>query len=152
MTRTSKTRASAPRPADIGRRGFLALAGAGVTVAAVGGCGGRATQGPIVAGRPADFAAGAVRQIEGEPVLVLRDEGGLYAMSAVCPHMRCTVAADGGRLVCPCHGSAFDLQGAVLDGPAREPLEHYRVVVDERGVVVDTTAPVAAAERTPIEG
>jgi nitrite reductase/ring-hydroxylating ferredoxin subunit len=34
-------------------------------------------------------------------------------------------------LICPCHGSEFDVtSGAVLQGPAREPVETYEMRVE----------------------
>lgn len=52
---------------------------------------------------------------------VYRDEGGeLHTVSAVCPHMGCLVEwSDGDRTWdCPCHGSRFNYDGRVIDGPA----------------------------------
>jgi Rieske Fe-S protein len=57
-----------------------------------------------------------------------RDEhGGLHIVSARCTHLGCTVAWNDAERSwdCPCHGSRFDLAGAVLHGPAVEPLERY---------------------------
>jgi glycine/D-amino acid oxidase-like deaminating enzyme/nitrite reductase/ring-hydroxylating ferredoxin subunit len=56
---------------------------------------------------------------------VYRDEaGGVHARSAICPHLGCVVAWNGGEKTwdCPCHGSRFDVDGAVLHGPAIGPL------------------------------
>lgn len=60
------------------------------------------------------------------PVAVHRDEGGrLRAVSAVCSHLGCVVHFNDAERSwdCPCHGSRFDLDGAVLNGPATEPLD-----------------------------
>lgn len=60
---------------------------------------------------------------------VYRDEaGGLHAMSAVCPHLGCIVGWNGSEKTwdCPCHGSRFDAQGGVLNGPANANLETIR--------------------------
>ena len=59
-------------------------------------------------------------------VAVYRDDQGvLHERSAVCTHMKCIV--DWNSLEkswdCPCHGSRFDPQGNVLNGPAITGLE-----------------------------
>jgi Rieske Fe-S protein len=72
-----------------------------------------------------------------EPVYVLAlDEGGFAALSPVCTHLGCTVDIQGARLVCPCHGSTYDRQGRVLQGPAPRPLARYRAEVSRDGVLV----------------
>lgn len=45
-------------------------------------------------------------------------------VTADCPHAGCTVelAEDARGWSCPCHGSAFALDGALLRGPAEAPL------------------------------
>jgi glycine/D-amino acid oxidase-like deaminating enzyme/nitrite reductase/ring-hydroxylating ferredoxin subunit len=57
---------------------------------------------------------------------VYRDEAGaLHARSAVCTHLGCYVRwnAAEGSWDCPCHGSRFDTDGCVLNGPATRRLE-----------------------------
>ncbi|HVG35136.1 MAG TPA: Rieske 2Fe-2S domain-containing protein, partial [Pyrinomonadaceae bacterium] len=55
-----------------------------------------------------------------------KDEGGtVHSCSAVCTHMGCLVhwnSAERSR-DCPCHGSRFDHDGKVIQGPANEDLE-----------------------------
>lgn len=57
-------------------------------------------------------------------VLLVKEAQGVRALSARCTHLGCTVgvAEDGGSLICPCHGSEYGLDGAVLRGPAGEAL------------------------------
>ncbi len=58
-------------------------------------------------------------------VAVCRDDAGeLHELSAVCPHLGCIVAWNPTELSwdCPCHGSRFDVDGKVLNGPAIKPL------------------------------
>jgi glycine/D-amino acid oxidase-like deaminating enzyme/nitrite reductase/ring-hydroxylating ferredoxin subunit len=69
---------------------------------------------------------GEVVKVEGEPVAVYRDRaGGVDAVSAVCTHMGCVVAWNAVERTwdCPCHGSRFETNGTVIDGPATRPLE-----------------------------
>ncbi|MFC7143081.1 FAD-dependent oxidoreductase [Halosimplex aquaticum] len=61
-----------------------------------------------------------------DPVAVYRDEDGeVHAVSAVCTHMGCLVSWNDGEESwdCPCHGSRFDVDGAVLDTPAVDDLD-----------------------------
>jgi cytochrome b6-f complex iron-sulfur subunit len=64
-------------------------------------------------------------------VALMREGEAVYALSLVCTHLGCTVTVTPTGLVCPCHGSSFDLQGHVLKGPADRQLPRYRV--EERG-------------------
>jgi glycine/D-amino acid oxidase-like deaminating enzyme/nitrite reductase/ring-hydroxylating ferredoxin subunit len=78
---------------------------------------------------PAELApgTGAVMRIGGERCAVYRDESGLVnAVSATCTHLGCLVAFNDAERTwdCPCHGSRFATDGAVLQGPATDALEH----------------------------
>lgn len=68
--------------------------------------------------------ASVVRE-NGYPIGVYRDdEGEVHAVSAICPHMKCLVTWNDAEKSwdCPCHGSRFDCDGTVLDGPATRDL------------------------------
>jgi len=68
---------------------------------------------------------GAIVQLEHARIALSRDASGEpCALSPVCPHMGCQVAWNEAESTwdCPCHGSRFARDGAVLHGPAVEPL------------------------------
>jgi Rieske Fe-S protein len=61
-----------------------------------------------------------------ETLYVLAVDGGSFVVvSPVCKHQGCTVGIEGQRLVCPCHGSTYARDGAVLRGPTQAPLDRY---------------------------
>lgn len=73
---------------------------------------------------------GKVVTVEGEQLAVHRDrEGRLSVVSAVCPHMKCVVHwnPEDSTWDCPCHGSRFEADGAVLEGPAFHSLSQRTV-------------------------
>jgi glycine/D-amino acid oxidase-like deaminating enzyme/nitrite reductase/ring-hydroxylating ferredoxin subunit len=76
---------------------------------------------------PMDIGPGeaAVTEFGGDTLACYRDDSGaLYALSAVCTHLGCIVSWNAAERSwdCPCHGSRFGVDGAVLQAPATEPL------------------------------
>jgi thiosulfate dehydrogenase [quinone] large subunit len=116
-----------------------------------------APSGPIAAGNVADVAVGSLRLVDGENVILGRDAGGLYAMTRVCTHAGQPVVIVGvgggpsGGLRCNAHGSSFDGNGAVTQGPAGRPLQHYRVDVAADGAItIQGGVPVTSDVRMPV--
>ena len=69
---------------------------------------------------------GQVTAVGAKQLAVSRDgEGNLHAVSARCTHMGCIVNWNAAEQTwdCPCHGSRFASDGAVLEGPAVTALE-----------------------------
>ncbi|HEU0265235.1 MAG TPA: Rieske (2Fe-2S) protein [Geobacterales bacterium] len=62
-----------------------------------------------------------------ERLVIIRQDGGFTALSLICTHLGCTVSVRPEGLICPCHGSRFDLAGRVLAGPATRPLRRLEV-------------------------
>jgi menaquinol-cytochrome c reductase iron-sulfur subunit len=59
----------------------------------------------------------------------------VYAVSPTCTHLGCAVSWNEGQsnFLCPCHTSAFSIEGQVLSGPAPRPLDRLPVrVLDGR--------------------
>jgi uncharacterized protein YbjT (DUF2867 family)/nitrite reductase/ring-hydroxylating ferredoxin subunit len=67
-------------------------------------------------------------------VAVFSVAGGFCATQAMCTHKAGPLSegtVDDTTVTCPLHGSQFNIwTGAVLRGPAKEPLKTYRVIVD----------------------
>jgi Rieske Fe-S protein len=80
-------------------------------------------------GSAADYPIGSRTLLPDVPALLIHTEAGFSALSLTCPHLGCTVEDNPDGLICPCHGSRFDAAGAVLRGPARQPLHTLRVEV-----------------------
>lgn len=76
------------------------------------------------------------------PVLLVRLEGRIHALGRMCTHQDVDLAegyTDGGCVVCPLHGSKFDvITGAALTLPAIEPEPVYEVQIDHGIIYVAT--------------
>lgn len=61
-----------------------------------------------------------------------------YALNAVCTHLGCVVpwVKAENKFKCPCHGSQYDVTGAVTRGPAPLPLALEHVEVDESDNII----------------
>jgi cytochrome P450/nitrite reductase/ring-hydroxylating ferredoxin subunit len=103
-------------------------------------------------GAAGDAAEGELRRVavEGRAVCIGRTASGWIAFDDTCTHEECSLAGgelDGDVIVCPCHGSEFDVRtGDVLTPPALEPLPIYEVRVDDGQLLVRLTAPPDADE------
>lgn len=69
--------------------------------------------------------------------LVRADDGQIHAFSTTCPHLGCAVDWDEGAKVfrCPCHTSAFGLDGGRIGGPAKRGLDPLAVDIAKDGPV-----------------
>ena len=74
---------------------------------------------------PSNAGEGKIIERNGQKVAAFRDDDGSVTMvSAVCTHMGCLVDWNKAERTwdCPCHGSRFKPDGAVIGGPAETPL------------------------------
>ena len=71
--------------------------------------------------------------------LARQQDGGFIALSLRCTHLGCSVSWEENkkRFICPCHSSAFDISGEVLNPPAARALDFYPVLIENGVVKVD---------------
>jgi quinol---cytochrome c reductase iron-sulfur subunit, bacillus type len=69
---------------------------------------------------------------------VKRLNGEVTVFSPMCTHLGCGYHWDGGaqQFKCPCHGSAFDVSGRVVGGPAPRPLDALPSKVDNGRLLI----------------
>lgn len=69
---------------------------------------------------------------------VVERDGQLHAFSTVCPHLGCAVDynAEHEKFECPCHDSAFGLDGTCEAGPSPRPLDALSIEEQEAGKLV----------------
>jgi len=72
--------------------------------------------------------------------------GGVMALYQRCAHLGCRVpfCESSGWFECPCHGSRYNIAGAVTRDPAATGLSRFRTRIEDGQVVVDTSQPLAA--------
>lgn len=130
------------------RRRFLFTTGTGTVVAGVLGFFGATARylfpnvlyeppSRFPAGQPEDFPAGEPSFLADRRLFVFNSAEGFYAISSVCTHLGCNVRfVPGEGFACPCHGSRFDLNGQVVEGPAPRPLAWFGLSLSPRGELV----------------
>ena len=67
------------------------------------------------------------------------EDGGFMALSLRCTHLGCSIIweEDKNRFICPCHSSAFGINGEVQNPPAPKALDYYPVIIEGGKVKVD---------------
>jgi cytochrome b6-f complex iron-sulfur subunit len=97
------------------------------------------------AGRPDAIPLGARLPLGRQRVTIVRTDAGIAAISNTCTHLGCVIATTEIGFDCPCHGSRFDADGAVLGGPAPRPLPWFKVSLSPGGdLEVDTADTIPA--------
>jgi len=156
---------------DPSRRKFLNKLGLGALLAGLAGQGYalfRSLVPNVLYEPPARFKVGLPDQfpagmtfLEDRRLFIAREQDGLYAISATCTHLGCTVKMVNlsqpkkvqlrGKTVevsrefhCPCHGSKYYGDGTNYAGPAPKPLTWYRLETsaEDGQLVVDLSQPV----------
>jgi Rieske Fe-S protein len=115
-----------------------------------------------------------VQKDDNTAALVVRDDGGLYALGAICRPACCVVnlcqdagcdpaerspiemcgasvpvllARHGPAFLCVCDGSQYRADGSVLSGPSMSELPSIDLFVEGDDVIVDLGTPVPSTKR-----
>ncbi len=90
----------------------------------------------------ADIPAGTVKgfTVEGQYIAVANLGGKFYAIAGKCTHMKGDLGKgrlDGNVVICPRHGSRFDMtSGKCVGGPAKVDEPAYPVIVEQGNLKV----------------
>jgi len=114
-----------------------------------------AAEPPIPVGSINDFVVGTPRRVElirsvtdawsrseastiGAAWLTRNADNSFTAFSTICPHLGCGVNLDKprGHFACPCHTSAFSMDGKRLEGPSPRDMDKLTVEVRGQAVLV----------------
>jgi Rieske Fe-S protein len=79
------------------------------------------------------------KTISEKVVYVTKDsQGQLCVLSAICPHLGCTIPwdADKKEFVCPCHDSVFAANGVRISGPSLRGLDTLETSVQDGQLLV----------------
>jgi Rieske Fe-S protein len=128
---------------DINRRKFLIL-----SAAFAAGCSSTEHTGLVPSGGERVVHAGSAANYSNDGVygafrnqgfFIIRQGDKLFALSAICTHKRCKLDVEPNRsFYCPCHGSTFDPNGHVTEGPARHDLPVLATSVNGNGELLVT--------------
>jgi cytochrome b6-f complex iron-sulfur subunit len=145
------------RSGDIGNRRFFLKLGLGSLGIAAAGTVAFAYQylepnvlyepSPVVnVGKPERYALNSVMLDVNSGIYIIHSQEGFFSLSAVCTHLGCltTWQPETNQINCPCHGSKFDRDGAVVTGPAPKPLPWLKMWMNDDGdLLVDRATKVA---------
>ena len=73
--------------------------------------------------------------------IVINKNNETQVFKAHCTHLGCTInKVENNVLVCPCHGSQFNLDGNPIKGPAYKPLERIsaKISSDQKTIQITT--------------
>jgi len=74
---------------------------------------------------------------EGEVLVVRISEQEFASMSTTCPHRQCHVRVASPTLIqCPCHQSAYKLDGTYVSGPSKKSLRRLVTTVKDGEITV----------------
>jgi nitrite reductase/ring-hydroxylating ferredoxin subunit len=79
--------------------------------------------------------------VNDKKILLANVNGSYYAIDNVCTHRGCQLSKgklQGETVVCPCHGSTFDLKtGNFVKGPTKKPEPIYQLKVENNDIMIN---------------
>lgn len=72
-------------------------------------------------------------------ILLIKKTDGYTALQMKCTHRDTALNSSATSIHCTDHGSRFDLEGKVLEGPAKKPLKTYLVAATETEAIISLT-------------
>lgn len=105
------------------------------------------TSGATDVGAPSSFVTGSPVYISSGNYFIVRDAGGLFAISAACTHEGATCVVQSGHYYCPRHGAEFKYDGTIIGGPVSRELTHYSMCTLANGHVGVVKTAVAKSQR-----
>lgn len=73
-----------------------------------------------------------------DTIIIVNREKETVVFSAHCSHLGCLInKTENGRLICPCHGSEYDLDGKPVKGPAYKKLERLPAKISADGTQIE---------------
>jgi Rieske Fe-S protein len=124
---------------EMNRKQFLiraAVLTAGIPCAGLAGAFGAGSgERQVNAGPVGNFAVDGIYDgFRDQGFFVIRRGAKLFALSAICTHRRCKLDGTHDRsFYCKCHGSTFDPDGKVTEGPATRNLPVLRSFTNANG-------------------
>lgn len=81
---------------------------------------------------------GYAQVVDRTVIYLVRHGSEVRAMGSTCTHLGCRTSYDrpNKRIICPCHGGIYDLQGNVVDGPPPAPLPPVATRIDGDQILV----------------
>ncbi|HTJ40923.1 MAG TPA: Rieske (2Fe-2S) protein [Kofleriaceae bacterium] len=110
-------------------------------------CSGTATD----VGAASSFTTNSPKLFSTPRFYVVRDAGGLYAVSSRCTHEGAQNGVSSGKFLCPRHGAQFTFNGDIISGPVFTGLVHYAMCILSNGNVgVMTSQTVSQSTRLAV--
>ena len=105
--------------------------------------GGGGSNAKLTANLTSELTSVGSSKVNGNVIVVRTATGNVassfVALSLICTHQQCTVGYNAGNndFECPCHGSKYNITGAVTQGPAPAALTKYAITINNNNLTVN---------------